>query len=397
MTSGSPSDWFMGGASLLLLGSVSLTGIYYFQSEFVLAQGRAGEILKTLQEERKNLEKHVAERTSELEKRNSSMQSMVYFTRQIAGIQDVAAIPVKAVELITQNFGHYHAGLFLLANDGKTAILQAASSKAGQELVGKGYHVDVGDNSLVGRVAKQALPIIASKNPITPVIGEKEAEMPGIRSEIALPLVARGKVLGVLDIQSQQIQAFGQSDAEILQLLADQVSISMDNARLLEETRAFVSQLELQSSQQTQSTWRENLINQKMVYQFTPSGTKLIPPGAKSKDLDGLHIPLVLRGQEIGSIALQRKDKVEWLEPDRDLAKKVAIQVALALDNIRLIDETRQHMVQEQTVNEISARFNRSLDVDTLLQTAVRELAALPDVSEASIFIKPSDENKNPL
>jgi len=110
-----------------------------------------------------------------------------------------------------------------------------------------------------------------------------------------------------------------------------------------------------------------------------------------------LHIPLVLRGQEIGSIALQRKDKAEWPEPDRDLAKKVAIQVALALDNIRLIDETRQHAVQEQTVNEISGHFSRSLDVDTLLQTAVRELAALPDVSEASIFIKPSDENKNQI
>ena len=134
-----------------------------------------------------------------------------------------------------------------------------------------------------------------------------------------------------------------------------------------------------------------------MAYQFSPSGIKSISLGAKPKDQDGLHIPLVLRGQEIGSMALQRKDKGEWPEPDRDLAKKVAIQVALALDNIRLIEETRLHVVQEQTINEISGRFSRSLDVDTLLQSAVRELAALTDVSEASIFIKPSDENKNQI
>jgi len=89
------------------------------------------------------------------------------------------------------------------------------------------------------------------------------------------------------------------------------------------------------------------------------------------KNNSNLIIPLVLRGQEIGSIALQRKDRAEWTEPDQDLVKKVAIQVALALDNSRLIEETRQHAVHEQTVNEISGRFNRSLDVDTLLQTAV--------------------------
>jgi len=397
MTSGTLGDWLIGGASLLLLGSVALAGIYYFQSEFVQAQGRAGEIFKTLQAERKNLEKHVAERTGELEKRNAGMQSMVYFTRQIAQIQDLSAIPAKAVDLITQNFGHYHAGLFLLADDGKTAILQAASSDAGRKLVGKGYRVDVGDNSLVGRVAKQARLIVTSKSSNTPATEGGEAEMLRTRSEIALPLVVRGKVLGVLDIQAEQIQAFGQSEAEILQLLTDQIGVSMDNARLLSEAQTFVSQLELLNSQQTQSTWRENLINQNMAYQFTPSGIKSISSGAKPKEEDGLHIPLVLRSQEIGSIALQRKDKAEWPEPDRDLAKKVAIQVALALDNIRLIDETRQHAVQEQTVNEISGRFSRSLDVDTLLQTAVRELAALPDVSEASIFIKPSDENKNQI
>jgi GAF domain-containing protein len=73
----------------------------------------------------------------------------------------------------------------------------------------------------------------------------------------------------------------------------------------------------------------------------------------------------------------------------------VAIQVALALDNSRLLEETRQHAVHEQTVNEITARFNRSLDVDTLLQTAVRELAALPEVTEASVFIKPTNEDRS--
>jgi len=393
-TIGTLIDWLTGTASLLLLGSIAIAGLNYFQTEFIHTHDKAAETFETLQVERKNLEKHVGVRTLELEKRNSSMRATVYFTRQIAEIQDSAAIPAKTVDLITQHFGYYDASLFLLAEDGKTAILQASSSTAGREMLKREYHVKVGDRSLVGRATERAKSIIFTKNLNTPAIDAGEPEMSHSQSEIALPLVVRGKVLGVLDIHSEHTEAFNQDDAEILQLLADQVGVSIDNARLLSEAQALVAKLEILTSQQTQSTWQENLINQKLAYQFTPLGTKSITPGINLKNHNNLIIPLVLRGQEIGSIALQRKDNAEWTEPDQDLVKKVAIQVALALDNSRLIEETRQHAVHEQTVNEISARFNRSLDVDTLLQTAVRELAALPDVSDASVFITPSDEMK---
>ena len=386
VTNGALGDWLTGGASLLLLGTVATAGLYYFQSEFVKAQVTASETFNALQAERKNLEKHVAQRTDELEKRNSSMRSTVYFIRQMAETQDLSAISAKTVDLISQLYGYYDASLFLLTEDGKTAVLQAASSESGRNLLAKEYHVNVGNRSLVGRVAERA------KLLTTIDLGDSDISRP--QSEIALPLVVRGKVIGVLDIHSDHSEAFDQNEAEILQLLADQVSASIDNSRLLGESQALVSQLETLTSRQIQSSWREYLINQKLAYQFTPLGIKPIAPGANPTDHNTLHIPLALRGRAIGSIALQRKDLGEWAESDQDLVKKVAIQVALALDNSRLLEETRQHAVHEQTVNEISARFNRSLDVDSLLQTAVRELAALPEVSEASVFIKPSDEGE---
>jgi hypothetical protein len=66
--------------------------------------------------------------------------------------------------------------------------------------------------------------------------------------------------------------------------------------------------------------------------------------------------------------------------------------MSLALDNSRLLEETRQRAVQQQTVNEISNRLNRSLDIDTLLQAAARELGSLPEVEEVSVFIQPASE-----
>jgi GAF domain-containing protein len=342
-----------------------------------------------------NLEQLVADRTNELQQRNSQMRSTVYLARQIAEVQEPTAFPAKAVDLIAQHFRHYSAGLFLLDEEGKTVILQAASSDAGRKLLNQGYHINVGDQTIIGRAVERAKLYTAQISPGGSWSANGDPEVSKAQSEIALPLVARGKVIGVLDIQSEQPQAFDQNEAEVLQLLADQVAASIDNARLLSKSQAFVSQLETIATHETHSTWKEYLKNQKLVYQYTPVGVKSITPDSTQRKSNGLHIPLLLRGQEIGSITLQRKDTIHFSRPERDLAQKVSLQVALALDNSRLLEETRQHAVQEQTVNEISARFNRSLDVDTLLQTAVRELASLPEVSEASVFLMPSDEYKN--
>ena len=114
-------------------------------------------------------------------------------------------------------------------------------------------------------------------------------------------------------------------------------------------------------------------------------------PTTGNPDANASSIPLVLRGQRIGAISLRTRS--DSLAPaERDLLEKVAAQVALALENVRLLEETRQRAAQEQIISEISARFSRSLDVDALLQAAVREFAALPEVAEATVLLKPSDE-----
>jgi GAF domain-containing protein len=102
-----------------------------------------------------------------------------------------------------------------------------------------------------------------------------------------------------------------------------------------------------------------------------------------------MRVPLVIRGHEIGALAFRPGGRQAWSDADRDLAEKAATQVALALENNRLLEETRQRAFLEQRVSEISDRFSRSIDLDSLLQTAVRELAALPDVTDASVFVGP--------
>jgi GAF domain-containing protein len=109
-----------------------------------------------------------------------------------------------------------------------------------------------------------------------------------------------------------------------------------------------------------------------------------------------LRLSLNLRGKEIGAISLWRKENDSaWTATDKEMIERIATQVVLAIENARLLEDSQRQAVREQTVNELSSHFSHSLDVDTLLQNAVREIHRLPQVSEVSVFIKPAEETKN--
>jgi methyl-accepting chemotaxis protein PixJ len=98
--------------------------------------------------------------------------------------------------------------------------------------------------------------------------------------------------------------------------------------------------------------------------------------------------PIALRGQIIGALGLQETEGGRrWTEDEIALIEAVADQMALAIENVRLLEETRQLAGWEQTLSDMTARFTRSLDTQTLLQTAIRELGQLLQVDEVSVHI----------
>jgi GAF domain-containing protein len=165
---------------------------------------------------------------------------------------------------------------------------------------------------------------------------------------------------------------------------------AIDTSRLFTQARDALQQLQALSGPPKGPAWKATDAPPYLAYEFTPAGVRAAQPGVSSADPSSLRVPLELRGQKIGTISLRRRGSENWTEADRDLAEKTATQVALALENVRLLEETRERALQEQTLSEFSARLSHSVDLDTLLQTAVRELAALPEVADASIYLNPS-------
>jgi GAF domain-containing protein len=389
MPLGAFADWLTGALTNILLSVVVIIGLRLVQREFERAREQAGSSVQELQKEGRDLESRVQERTNQVTRKSELVRSSAFIARTVAELQDVPSLLERTVHLSSDLFGFYHVAIYLFDEQRKLAFLQAASTEVGKKMMEDGFYIESNPKNVVGYVSEQNKSyILADTNDEnrTRLISEGKLEL--TRSEIVIPLTVRGKITGIIDFQSKESHTFDQDEIEILQSLADQIAISVDSTRLYDETQAFINELEALTTQQMGDVWKRFAANRALAYQYTPSGVKSIAPNQdKTKNKSDMQIPLRLRGQDIGMIAFQGQKTVRWSASARDLAEKVATQVALALDNSRLLEETRQRATQQQTVNEISARLNRSLDIDMLLQMAARELGSLPEVAEVSVVV----------
>lgn len=339
-----------------------------------------------------DLEQRVSERTVDLVRKTDQLRAASFIARQSAEVHDLASLLDIVVRLVSDQFGFYHTGIFLISEAGDEAVLQAVSSAGGLRMIENGHSISIGPLSIVGYVLAQKKPRIVSD--IGPgAVLFNNPDLPMTRSEVALPLVIRNKVLGALDIHSDKPQAFSAEDIDVLQTIADQVAVAIENARLLDESQAAVMQLEELTSDRTREAWSQKLQGRERVFTYTPLGLRA--DKSFSKDDKAIGASISLRGQKIGSLSISRKDETAWNQMDEDFIVEVATQVGLAVDNIRLLEEATQRARQEQTVGRLAARFGQSLDIDTLLQTAARELGQLPDVEEATVFISETTREDN--
>jgi GAF domain-containing protein len=386
-------DWVSYTINFSIVSAILIIAIDQFKRELSNVIQGIQNSFQALATERAQLEDRVRERTDELSTQAARLRSSATISRTIAEMRDIAELMETAAKLASEQFGCYHVGLYLLDEHKKTAFLQAASSDAGKKLVGQGLRIEPGRLTLINKVVERNRPIIVSDADKASFI--RDDDFPLTRSRMALPLTVRKNVIGILDIHSDQPQYFNIQDAEALQTLADLVAISIDNVRLLNETKNLMRQLEANTFTQTRETWTKLTNRRKPAYQYTPAGVRPIFANSQQRDPDGMHIPLVLHGQSIGNITLKRKGATaSWSERERVLVEKVAEQVALAIENSRLVDETQKSALRDQVIANISTRVRETLDVESVLRTATTELRRVFDLKEVEVSIgSPQTEN----
>lgn len=178
---------------------------------------------------------------AELERRSAQLQTAAEVSRAASSLLDPEELIQQVVDLVRERFKLYYAGLFLVDRTGewtgepnRWAVLRAGSGEAGRDMLEAGHKLEVGGESMIGWCVTNAQARIALD------VGEEAGRfenpwLPETRSEMALPLISRGQVIGAMTIQSTQEAAFSDDDIVALQTMADQLAAAIENARLFEE------------------------------------------------------------------------------------------------------------------------------------------------------------------
>jgi len=174
----------------------------------------------------------------------------------IASILDPDQMLQTVVELTKSRFGLYHVHIYLLENDGETLRLKAGAGEIGQQLLAEKHALHIASEvSLVARCARTRQIVVVNDVSKSPDYLAHPL-LPNTQSELVIPLLIGNQLLGILDVQAEQINAFSESDANILATLASQVAVSLQNARSFARIQSQAEREALLNtiSQQIQST-----------------------------------------------------------------------------------------------------------------------------------------------
>jgi GAF domain-containing protein/HAMP domain-containing protein len=340
-----------------------------------------------------------------VDERTRGLLAAAEVSRATTEMLDMDVLLPQVVNLALDAFRLYYVGLFLLDEEKEYAILRAGTGEAGNMMMQGRHKLGFGSDSMIGQCVATGEPRIALD------VGTEATRfvnpfLPDTRSEMALPLRSRGQVIGAMTIQSSREAAFSEADIAVMQTMADQVAVAIDNARLFSQAQSALDEMQATHQRYLTRAWSDyarvaRATDYETLSQDQDSLLRAAEPGilqaaqqrrAMILDANGaeeqgstLIAPIVLRETVIGALGIQAGDEQrQWSEDEIALLEAVAERVALAADNLRLIDETQRRASREQLTREIADSIRSAVTVEGAIQAAID---ALGQSLEASTVI----------
>jgi GAF domain-containing protein/HAMP domain-containing protein len=364
-----------------------------------LTQGdEIGELSRTfalmtdwLRDSYQTLEDRVAQRTLRLE----IVATLSEYVNSLLNVEEVLQTVVDQTRV---NFDFYHVHIYLFDDRREHLVVAAGTGAAGAEMKSRGHSIGVLDTSLVSRAARLNEVVLVEDvraaadwlpNPL----------LPDTRSEMAVPIAIEGRVVGVLDVQSDKVRGMDEADANLVRSLANQVAVAIRNARLFESVEAALAEAHAAQARYTVQSWERRKITERGgQHLFVRDDTniseaargQIIASATKEAVLqDGpelvtiqLHddlatqtlvTPVVLRDTNLGTVQLHAPGR-SWSEDDMAVIQVVVDQLAQTAENVRLFEETRERASQEQTIRQITDRMRSANNLENLITITVQEL-----------------------
>lgn len=349
------------------VGATDELGIVTVQFNRMLAR------LESLQT---TLEQQVQERTKQLRASND-------VARVAASSLDPDELLIRVIELFPQQFGYYYAAVYLLDPSEKWAELKHATGEAGRVLKQNHHKLEVAGKSMVGSAIREREARIAQSTAEEKQRFENPL-LPYTRAEIALPLMVGNRVIGALDVQSTKEADFGPEAIATMRNMASQLTVALENARLFQEAQMVIKEMQAVQQQYLMEGWKAfTTEHQEMEYAV---GDETL------ENSSSVDVPISLRDQVLGQITLEGKE--DWSIEQQSLVDAIAKQAAVALENARLVSESRQVAVRERMLAEINSKVWSSATIDGVLQTVIKELGRRLDASQVTIELDLDEQDK---
>ncbi len=349
------------------------------------------------------LEQQSAALEETVRRRTAQLTAAADIGRAATGSLDLDALLNQTVDLIRDRFGYYHSSIFLIDDTGENAVVRASTGEIGQLLKERQHTLVIGSPSVIGAATAQRQPRVSLEV-------EKDAQhfknplLPETRSELGIPLIVGDRLLGALDVQSKTSNAFTAADVSVLQTLADQIAVAVNNAelfktqqklideneRLLADSRRAIDELNALAGRLSRQGWQEFVLSGRggSISVSSENGERPELPEPETaiqlalekrglisisdQDRSALAAPIVLRDQIIGALAIEETEaNHRWSADDLALAQEVADRLGLALDNARLLEQVNLERERLSFLFEASRALTVSLNLADVVETTL--------------------------
>jgi len=380
-TATDPGFWITGAFTFLMMGTVSTLTQAGLVRGLERSVEQTRDLTRQLEVRQADLENQVKLRTRDLERRFLQIRTAADISRAISDLTSSQDLLNQVVALVKERFDLYYVGVFLLDEHAEYAVLKAGSGEAGQQMLARNHRLLVAGDSMIGWATANRKPRIALD------VGQEAVRfnnpyLPATRSEMALPILVGEQVLGAISIQSAQPEAFDIADITVLEGIADSLGTALENTRLFNEVQRSLVEIQTLHGQYLTKAWSE-LPGQATDLEFTFEAGD----SAQDKESRSVEIPLTLRDQVIGSLTLETGPG-GLSQAQEALVNSVTTQAALALENIRLFQESQRQADRDRIAAHISSRIWASMDTDAILHNALKDLGQALNASGGVIQLK---------
>ena len=377
----------------------------------------------------------------EAQYRATLLQTAAEVSQAATGSLELDTLLPRSVDLIRNRFGYYHVSIFLVDEYRRYAVIQASTGEIGQQMLAMRHKLEVGGKSIVGTATGTGKPRIAL-DVGTDAIHFNNPLLPGTRSEMALPLIARGQVIGALDVQSEKPGAFSESDITILQSMANQLANAIEAAQAFQQSRQSLEEVSKLHEYYLREQWDTFLAEQATATGYCLTETGLVQPEAENKNQElvreaiktkqpvilplstgtnGLGggaapadsqagpdqpqgaakiiAPLSLHdGLVLGAVDFEIRDESKlWAEDDLRIVEAVTSQAAQAIEAARLFEQTQVAREEAEALYEVGRSLVASENLPDMYHTVLRAMLSTLGLNQGGILFFDEDRKSGVL